>query len=209
MLTHVRPARSGLPPVSSSFKGRVFPSTKSGTHPEPPSAQSPFARLGGYLQRRGVWRLVSGHCSAFNTTTNSCVRPSPSARLVVILVQAIFAGCRQSLLEIGPSRRYLRSLCQGAWTLTPQRSLDISACVPAGAPEETGTKDIGLAQGRPGSARQTLPAMQLQQGVVFRGGSHSLMFRLPDSLGPQIAPTTARRCIRTAPPSSRAVYLTQ
>ncbi len=35
------------------------------------------------------------------------------------------------------------------------------------------------------------PAMQLQQGKVFRGCSHSFMFRLPRSLDPQVAPTAA------------------
>jgi len=31
--------------------------------------------------------------------------------------------------------------------------------------------------------------MQLLQGMLFRGCSHSVMFRLPYLLGPQIAPT--------------------
>ncbi len=191
MLTHIRPAPEWFAIGLVHLYGSCFPSTKPGAHPEPPSAQSPFARLGRYLRRRDVVRLVSGRYPAFNATANSCVKPMSSSRLVAILERSVFAGCRQSLLEIGSSRRYLRSLCQGAWTLTPQRSLDNSACVPAGAPEETSSKDIGLAPGLPGSARQRFPAMQLRQGVVFRGGSHSLMFRLPDSLGPQIAPTTA------------------
>ncbi len=33
------------------------------------------------------------------------------------------------------------------------------------------------------------PTMQLQQGKYSRGCSHSLMFRLPHSLAPQVAPT--------------------
>ena len=33
------------------------------------------------------------------------------------------------------------------------------------------------------------PTMQLQQGKYSRGCSHSLMFRLPRSLAPQVAPT--------------------
>ena len=39
------------------------------------------------------------------------------------------------------------------------------------------------------SAHRRIPAMQLRQGVRFRGCSHSLMFRLPCSLGPPVAPT--------------------
>ena len=52
------------------------------------------------------------------------------------------------------------------------------------------TKDVGLASGCKGSARQMIPAMQLQQGMKSRGCSHSLMFRLPHLLGPPVAPTT-------------------
>ncbi len=33
------------------------------------------------------------------------------------------------------------------------------------------------------------PAMQLQQGIYSRGCSHFIMFRLPRSLDPQVAPT--------------------
>jgi hypothetical protein len=47
--------------------------------------------------------------------------------------------------------------------------------------------------------------MQLLQGVTFRGCRYSLMFRLPRSLGPQIAPTGASSRLR----GSRAVYTTQ
>ncbi len=36
---------------------------------------------------------------------------------------------------------------------------------------------------------ENTPTMQLQQGKYSRGCSHSLMFRLPRSLAPQVAPT--------------------
>ena len=49
--------------------------------------------------------------------------------------------------------------------------------------------DIGLAPVLRSSARESLPAMQLQQGGSFRGCSHSLMFRLLYLLGPPVAPT--------------------
>jgi len=48
------------------------------------------------------------------------------------------------------------------------------------------------------------PAMQLQQGTNSRGCSHSVMFRLPRSLGPQVAPTAEA----LSPQSGRAVYTT-
>lgn len=45
---------------------------------------------------------------------------NPPAASVFHLVRQVFAGCRQSLLGAGPSRRYLRSLSPGAWTYTPR-----------------------------------------------------------------------------------------
>ncbi len=47
--------------------------------------------------------------------------------------------------------------------------------------------------------------MQFQLGALFRGCSNSLMFRLPYSLGPPIAPTAEDRSLQ----GGRAVYTTQ
>ena len=52
--------------------------------------------------------------------------------------------------------------------------------------------------------RTDLCKATLAEGV-FRGCSHSLMFRLPNLLGPPVAPTARVRC----PLGSRAVYTTQ
>jgi len=46
--------------------------------------------------------------------------------------------------------------------------------------------------------------MQLQQGSAFRGCSHSIMFRLPRSLDPQVAPTAEILTLQ----GGRAVYTT-
>jgi len=46
--------------------------------------------------------------------------------------------------------------------------------------------------------------MQLQPGYIFRGCSHSLMFRLPRSLDPQVAPTAEVLTLQ----GGRAVYTT-
>ncbi len=83
--------------------------------------------------------------------------------------------------ENGPSRHYLCNPYVGAWTRTPQ-------CSP-GALDRFSPGDNGLTSHVIGSAHQTLPAMQLQQGKVFRSCSHSFMFRHPHSLDPQVAPT--------------------
>ena len=90
------------------------------------------------------------------------------------LVRWVFAGCRYSLLGVGPSRHYLYNPCTGAWTPTPWR--------PFGAFTRFFPKDSGLTSGVTGSARQMTVAMQLLRRNLFRGCSHSIMFRLPYSL---------------------------
>ena len=108
------------------------------------------------------------------------------------LLPQVFAGCCQPLLEVGLSRRYLRNLYTGAWTLTPQ-------CL-SGAFTRFFPESIGLTLDLRRSAHQKLPVMQLQQGQSFRGCSHSFMFRLPCLLDPQIAPTAEKLPPRAAGP---------
>ena len=110
----------------------------------------------------------------------------------VSLLRQILAGCCEPLLEDGPSRRYLRIPCIGAWTPTPLRPSGASACF---FPE-----NFGLTSRFKSSARKTIPAMQLQQGSIFRGCSHSVMFRLPCLLGPPVAPTAVGFAHRAARP---------
>jgi hypothetical protein len=101
------------------------------------------------------------------------------------LVRWVFAGCRQSLLGIGPSRHYLHNPCTGAWTPAPWR--------PFGAHTRFFPKDFGLTLENRSSARQMIAAMQLPRRNLFRSCSHSFMFRLPYSLDPLVAPTTELR----------------
>ena len=191
MLTHIHPAHVWFTCKPSSFiKGTGCSSSRSGPAPEPPSAQSPFAHLGSYLRRRSVEHLVRGRYPSFIAHTDSCVRPKSSCRLRLSLVRPVFAGCCQPLLEDGPSRRYLHNLCKGAWTRTPPRS---QRSCPFGRPRSWlgrfDRKDIGLAPESTSSAREKFPCNATSTGRVFRGCSHLLMFRLPYSLGPPVAPT--------------------
>ncbi len=71
----------------------------------------------------------------------------------------VFAGCSRPLLGEGPSRRYLRSPCRGAWTHTPRRS--------SGALARFFPVDVGLTFGGRGSARRSIAAMQLLRRRVF------------------------------------------
>ena len=77
----------------------------------------------------------------------------------VPLLLWVFAGCCKPLLGDGSSRRYLRTPCMVAWTLTPWcPSSALTRFFPGG---------IGLTLVAKGSAHQIFPAMQLQQGHNF------------------------------------------
>ena len=69
-------------------------------------------------QRCGVQHHIRGHYPSFIAHTGSCARPNPSPRLWINLLRRVFAGCRQSLLGDGPSRRYLCNPYERAWTPT-------------------------------------------------------------------------------------------
>jgi len=150
---------------------------------EPPSAQSPFARGGRYppsgRPRKPPQRTLLLLPRSYGLMRQTKSLPAPRW----LLVHRVFAGCRQSLLGDGPSRHYLCNPCIGAWTHTPPRSSDALA--------HFFSEDTGLTPRETRSARETIPAMQLPQGAVFRGYSHSLIFRLLRSLGLQVAPTAA------------------
>ena len=111
-------------------------------------------------------------------------------------IRRVFAGCRCSLLDNGPSRHYLCNPCMGAGTPTPWH--------PFGAFARFFPKNCGLTPGTTGSACQTSAAMQLQRREAFRGCSHSFMFRLPYLLDPPAAPTTGPLCAQ----GGRTVYTT-
>ena len=167
MLTHIHPSRLWFTcETRPIFNDMVYPGSKSGASQGPPGAQSPFARTRCYLLRCNILRHIRGHYPSFIALTGSCARPNPSRRLQLSLIRQVFAGCRQSLLEDGPSRHYLCNPCVGAWTPTPQ-------CSP-GALARFFPGDNGLTSDVTGSAHQTFPAMQLQQGKVFRGCSSRL-----------------------------------
>ena len=70
-----------------------------------------------------------------------------------------------------------------AWTLTP-------GCL-FSALTRFFLKNIGLTLDLRRSAHPFPPAFATSAGHVFRGCSHSIMFRLPCSLDPQVAPTAS------------------
>jgi len=81
--------------------------------------ESPFASSGGYPSECRISCNIDWRYPVIIAHTGSCARPKPSCSLGLCLALQVFAGCCAPLLGVGPSRRYLRNLYIGAWTLTP------------------------------------------------------------------------------------------
>lgn len=103
-----------------------------------------------------------GECYlSFNAPTGSCARPPSSPRLGAPLGSGVFAGCRKSLLDHGPSRHYLCHPCVGAWTHTPP-------CSP-GACTHFFPSDSGLTLRERRSAHGLFPCKAISTGRVITG----------------------------------------
>jgi hypothetical protein len=180
-------------------------SSKSGPVPEPPSAQSPFARSRRYRPRQGVLHLVGGRYPPFLAHMDSCDRPNSSVRLRLSLLRQVFAGCCQPLLEDGPSRRYLRSLCQVAWTPTPPRLWrSRSVCVSSFLGWDTGSSpELRPRPSLYGLGTRNVPCMATSTGRRISGLQSFANVQASSLARP---PGCAYRCI---PQGSQAVYVTQ
>src|SRR4030042_4823939 len=115
----------------------------------------------------------------------------------VPLIRRVLAGCRQSLLGVGPSRRFLCNPSIGAWTLTPGC---LSGALIRFFPESYSLSLVAHTSAHPTSRRNATSTT-----TSLRGGSHFVMFRLPWSLALQVAPTAQALC----PAGSQGVYATQ
>ena len=188
------PSPHGCPVPSFRFQPRMKSSSESGCVLSSRNRRVPRAPLpeAGVTHSRGdLQSHLRGHYSSFFAHTGSCVRPNPSQRLggpsYAGSLQVVASPCWGMALP----RHYLCNPCVGAWTHTPPR---LSSALTHSYLEST-----GLTPRKTRLAREIVPAMQLQQGAVFRGCSHSIIFRLRRSLGPQIAPTAAPSCWATGP----------
>ena len=115
---------------------------------------------------RSLLHRVGGRYPSFLAPTDSCARPSSSHLLDSRLVWWVFAGCRQSLLVGGPSRRYLCNPSIGAWTLTP-------GCL-SGARVRSFPESYSLTLVAPTSAHPSPAAMQLQRRPLYGAAVISL-----------------------------------
>ena len=142
-----------------------------------------------------VSRTASGDVTPPSQLIRAHAPVPPPLSAFVDLMRRVLAGCCHPLLVVGPSRHYPRNPCGGDWTHTPP--------CPPGACTHFFPGGVGLTSRETRSAHESIPAMRLQQGAVFRGCSHSLMFSLPHSLDPRSHPP---RCPKA--PGGRAVYTT-
>ena len=160
MLAHIHPSRLRFTAGLGPYLMARFTRLKVRGRPGPAKCPELLCpQVGVTSLWRGVMHHIRGHYPSFIAHTHSRARPKPSRRLQLSLIRRVFAGCRQSLLGDGPSRRYLRNPCMGAWTHTPQRL--------PGAFARFFPKSIGLTLVLRRSARQTPPALQLQQVTYF------------------------------------------
>ena len=182
------PATPGLP-TASPPKAVICVSPVLSSRPprrprKPPSVQSPFAQLGGYLRWGDVLRLLGESYFSFIARTGSCAAPvglSPPSAFG--LVQRVLAGCNQSLLPTAASRRYLRQSVLGCWIPYPGGTPCARACFFHGV--------IGLPQRNMGRLPAVIPLETTSCGGDFRGCRYFVMFRPPSLLAPQIVPTAA------------------
>ena len=88
---------------------------------------------------------------------------NPPADFGSTLLRRLLAGCHQSLLGVGPSRRYLRNPCIGAWTPTPQRPFRcIYSFLPEGPRLHLRLNRFGTPETRRNATSTTLNISRLQ-----------------------------------------------
>ena len=115
------------------------------------------------LSSAGLWPCRPLHLPSprkalpFRHRSYGLIRPTKILPLTSIsLIQQVFAGCCEPLLEVGGSRRYLHNPCIGAGTLTPPR--------PSGALARFFPVGIGLTLEVTRSARENIPACDFTRG---------------------------------------------
>ena len=147
----------------------------------PPCTESPFAPLGCYPSRGGVCRHLERHYPFLIAHTGSCARPTPSRSLLPRL--SLVGLCR---LLPAPAGRWSFP------TLSPQVSPQVPGPLPRWDPMVHSPVSSHRTAAFPTYLLGRLPQRtveRLHYGSLFRGCSHSAMFRPPGLLITQVAPT--------------------
>ena len=179
------------------FNGLVHPGSASRTSQDPPRAQSPFARSRCYLSRRNVFCITSeGITPPSLLIWTHATDQNPPA---VFSLPYTAGLCRLLPVSAGRWSFPTLSLQSLLRCLDPYPEVPLQCfCpfLPAGLQPHLRCTRFGTPINRRNATSTTTP---------FRGGSHSVMFRLPCLLAPQVAPTAQAR----SPTGSQDVYATQ
>ena len=164
-----------------------------------PSLYREPLRLRGALPRRGSCSHHLGqHYPALLATTDSCARPPPSPVLRTMAWYGSLCRLPRAPCWAEALPDVLSSICVEVLGPVPRRA----SAVPLPVSSRRTSASPYVQEVR----RAETPAMiATSMANRFRGCSHSVMFRLPHSLGPQIAPTVEAQGLL----GSRAVYATQ
>jgi len=185
MLAHLHPFPQRFAcKANLLFNGLATPGSASRTIPEPPRAQSPFARLRRYLFRRDVFCIPSEGV----TPPSSLLRTHAPVHTLSLLLRLLTSS--MGLCRLSP----VPAACWTFPVLSPLILPSVSGPVPRWVPvvlsPVSSHGNIGLLQALNGSTSHHLPVKRLLTGVPFRGCSHSVMFRPPGLLATLAAPTT-------------------
>ena len=180
------------------FNGLVHPGTVSRSSQGPPRAQSPFARSRCYLFRRNVTCITSeGITPPSSLLWTHATDQIPPADFSFLYTAGL---CRLLPVPAGRWSFPMLSLQSLHRCLDPYPGMPLWCYCPF-LPREL---QPHLRCTKFGTSA-LIAAMQLLRRPHSRGGSHSVMFRLPCLLAPQIAPTAQN----LHPAGSRGVYATQ
>ncbi len=179
------------------FNGLVYPGTESKTSQGPPRAQSPFARPRCYLCRRDVYCITSEGVTPLSLLiwTHATDQNPPADFGFPYAADP----CRLLPVPAGSWSFPTLSLQALHRCLDPYPGAPLR-CIYPFRPEELQPHNRCTKFGAPNYRRNATSTT-----TSFRGGSHSVMFRLPCLLAPQMAPTAQAR----SPTGSRVVYTTQ
>jgi hypothetical protein len=151
--------------------------------------RAPLHALGCYPSRRDLKNPVSRHCPAFFAPTDSCANPKPSSCLgnpsYIRSLQVAVSPCWESDLPGVVSA----NLSSRAWTPTPAA---LVVHLPVSSHKTTAFPTLGPGR-RDRSNDHSYTPTAISVGNLFRGCSHSLMFRPVSLLATPIAPTAVRR----------------
>ena len=179
------------------FNGLVHPGTVSRPSQGPPRAQSPFARSRCYLYRRNVLCIPSeGITPPSSLIWTHATDQNPPADFSLPYTASL---CRLLPVPAGSWSFPTLSLQSLLRCLDPYPGVPLRCFCPF-LPGELQPHNRCTKFGAPNNRRNATSTT-----TPFRGGSHSVMFRLPSLLAPQMAPTAQAR----SPTGSRVVYTTQ